>query len=238
MQPYPASEAFADRIVLQMFGLATRLACESVPTREATTEKCMHKIEIEQITTELARSRYEGIVPFCEMLDDVRSYGEPLAMETKLAAGECFPDVPTLFIWLPAAVEGDLRFLSASGLDMFNQHSADLRSLTTYIALRGAVTEVRVNAWALSIFPGLIETRRFRFVLAAGETTVVATHYVDAYEIDTMLSALQGCCIASGPNYVPRAIWSDAQMLEARGRIDSTAASILTACVLRPDAGS
>lgn len=193
----------------------------------------MYTIEIELLDLSAASGRFSSGVPLNEIRTKPRAC-EAVAMEFQAALHDRHGELlacPTLFIWLPARARPELRSLASSELLAFNQASADLQHLTTCIGLEGNNLLVRCNARHLRHFPGEMETPMFCVVLVSCDRLAIALHRLDRHEMEAQLLGLQACCAASGPNYAPHRVWTEEEMAEAEGRVDSPEPRIITACV-------
>jgi len=190
------------------------------------------QMPVEHIATNLGDDKsiaieFKRSLAFC-------SDGERISPEVVCepdCSGRDDEDPPTLFIWTRSDLCANLPALAASRLDCYNEHSADLMHNSSYMEMSGGGIKLRVNLWLLKTFPGKMTTRLFRIVLVSAEQVIVATHRLDADEMDGLMVGFQACCSGSAINYNPYRIYSMAELGCFEGLVDVLDPSIITAGV-------
>lgn len=209
----------------------------------------MQSVNIHTLSLSSFLKNYPNLSPPPDFVDHARQKGSPLARETaiehnatQLTHGEFGPTgnaydlaaVPVLVITIPSAEADLLELFARRSPDVYNENSADLGISTTYLSWSGAGREVRVNSRELRLFPGGMETRRLFVVFMSGESVTISDRRLDADDMDSLLSGIQGAQGSTGPNYQPWRIWSEAVMAACEGLAEENRCCVLTAQVV-PD---
>jgi len=150
---------------------------------------------------------------------------KPVVLETELVFDS--HRLQSLVFALPHVSPERLKSLGHAMPRVYNEESADLRTRTTYLSWSDGVEEVRVDTWllhslAMSAVPG------FLVVFLSSELAVITLNRFDEEGLLDFMTDLQCHSSSSGPNYHPWVIYSDEEMVAAKGSVAISTPDVAT----------
>jgi len=191
----------------------------------------MHAIKIATMAFSDLMTYLDGTaVPPC-LVEERRTHAasEPVVIESILLVG--IDEFAHIIFVLPGLSARQLLELGACRPSCYNEDSADLLKRTSYMAWAAKDVEARVDCWRLREFLDGIADGQFVVVFTSGEHAVIARHTLDSDATSGFQADIQGCCIASGPNYRPSRQYSEQEIEVAHGQREVVRKGVLTADV-------
>ena len=198
----------------------------------------MSSINVKEMAVESAREMFPPLAALLEAQGLLGPYGDGVAIHlpsgTHRALGAGV-DTDVLLMVLPDRAGFQLDVLARCELNAFNEDSADLLTRESFLAIETNQLTVRMDLRSLPNFP---EDQQFGEALHVGILCagrfLLCRHQLGDDGMQSLMAALQGCCMNSGLNYNPWRIWSDQQLSAAAGLVDARPSGDVDVYVMSP----